>query len=359
VQRAAVLGLGRVSDPAAFDRLLLLLQRGRPLVRAAAARSLALQARGGTPEAQERQRQVVPALQKALDDPSLEVVVEAAEDLGALGALEAGPVLTGLLHHSSEHVRQTAAQALERVAEATVLDGLLAGLDDQSVTVRFTLVGALGHAAGNGATLTEEQRKRLLARLEGLLLRDPDPSVRSRAANVLGECGSAAQLPLLWRCVLASEDGRVQAKAWAALVEVIARADSLPLLNEWDRLLATAKQGPRRLQLLGDVVGRWQKRPEKKALLTPAQETLVQAQLDLGKWAAAFPLVRELLTRPGTETEMNQRLRWLLTVGELALQEGNRAEALRAAQEAQPYLARSKSLAGAFERLERQAGTKD
>jgi hypothetical protein len=87
-------------------------------VRAAAARSLAQQARGTGAEALERQRQVVPLLQKALEDPALEVVVEAAEDLGALGVPEAGPVLTVLLRHPSPPVRQTAAQALERVAEA-------------------------------------------------------------------------------------------------------------------------------------------------------------------------------------------------------------------------------------------------
>ena len=58
----------------------------------------------------------------------------------------------------------------------------------------------------------------------------------------------------------------------------------------------------------------------------------------MGKWAAAFPQVRDLLSRPGSETEMDQRLHWLLTVGEQALQEGSRAEALRAVQEAQPYL---------------------
>src|SRR5204863_2809150 len=138
----------RVPDGRAFDRLRFLLQRGPSPVRAAAARSLAQQARGNGAEAQERQRQVVPPLQKALEDPALEVVVEAAEDLGALGVPEAGPVLTALLRHPSEPVRQTAAQALERVADAGILAGLLQALDDPAVNVRFSLVGALGHAAG-------------------------------------------------------------------------------------------------------------------------------------------------------------------------------------------------------------------
>ncbi|HZY84078.1 MAG TPA: HEAT repeat domain-containing protein, partial [Gemmataceae bacterium] len=166
VQRAAVLGLGLVHDPAAAERLGSLLERGRPSVRAAAVRALARQARGGDAEAAARQKAVVPALQKALADTSLEVVVEAAEALGELGAPEAGPVLKCLLEHTSEPVRQAAAQALERVADANLLDALLGALDDPSATVRFSLVGALAHAAGDGSALGAPQRERLVAKLE-------------------------------------------------------------------------------------------------------------------------------------------------------------------------------------------------
>jgi HEAT repeat protein len=328
-------------------------------VRAAAARALALQARGGGGDPAERQRQIVPLLQKALEDPALEVVVEAAEDLGALGALEAGPVLTGLLRHHSDTVRQAAAQALERVADAAVLDRLLEALDDGSITVRFSLVGALARAAGGGAALPDAQRQRLEGRLEGLLLRDPDPGVRSRAATVLGECATPALLPTLWRCVQAGEDGRVQEKAWAALLEVLARSGDPALLQEWDRTLANGKHSARRLQLLAEMVGRWQKVPERAAAAAAAQALLVQAQLELGKWAAAFPQVREMLTRPASDAEVGRRLRWLLMIGEQALREGNRQEALRAVQEAQPFLARGGDLAAAFEKLQKQAEQKE
>src|SRR5262249_42557366 len=157
---------------------------------------------GSGPEALERQRQVVPLLQKALDDPSLEVVVEAAEDLGALGVPEAGPVLAVLLRHPSAPVRQAAAHAPERGADPHVRDGLLEALDASAAAVRFSLVGALGHAARDGQPLTDDQRGRLLARLEGLLVRDADPGVRSRAATVLGECGPPTVLPTLWQRVL-------------------------------------------------------------------------------------------------------------------------------------------------------------
>jgi HEAT repeat protein len=359
VQRAAVLALGKVTEPAAFDRLLALLREGRPPVRAAAARALTALARSPEPESQARRQDVVPALQKALDDPAVEVVVEAAEDLGALGALEAGSVLTSLLRHPSEAVRQAAAQALERGAGAAILDALLKALDDPSTTVRFSLVGALGRAADDREPLTAEQRQRLWARLEDVLLHDADPGVRSRAATVLGECAPPALLGSLWKCVLAGEDVRVQEKAWAAFVEVLDRAASPELLHEWEKNLLAAQRPVRRLQLLAALVPRWQKRPETRAAALPVQETLVKAQLERGKWAAAFPQVRELLARPGTEAEVAQRLRWLLSVGEQALQDGNRAEARRAAQEAKPYLDPGDAVAEAFERLEKQAGKKE
>jgi len=97
----------------------------------------------------------------ALDDSR---VIRAVEEY--LASLEAGPVLTSLLRHRSEYVRQAAAQALERVAEPSILEGLLGALNDPSVAVRFSLVGALGRAAGDGRSLSEESKKRLLVRLE-------------------------------------------------------------------------------------------------------------------------------------------------------------------------------------------------
>ncbi len=359
VQRSAVLALGRVPDPRAFERLMVVLRRGPAPVRSAAARSLAQQSRGTGSEALAHKKQVVPALQKALEDPSLEVVVEAAEDLGFLGAPEAGPVLIGLLRHPSEPVRQTAALALERVADQSVLDALLDLPDDAAVTVRFSLVGALGRAAGDGRALTEVQRTKLLARLEGQLQRDADPGVRSRAATVLGECGTPADLPTLWRRVLAAEDSRVQDKAWTAFLEIVVRSASMDVLGEWDRVLSETSQPSRRLQLLSEVCNRWPKREETRMLAGPVTETLVQVQLEQSKWTAAFPLVRELLNRPGNDAEKEKRLRWLLLVGEQALKDGNRAEALRAAQEAQNFLPHGKGLTGAFERLEQQARQQD
>jgi hypothetical protein len=241
------------------------------------------------------------------------------------------------------------------MAEAPVLEGLLDALTDSSVPVRFSLVGAVGHAVGDGHSLDEAQRRGLLLRLQELLEHDADPGVRSRAATVLGDCGLPSVLPALWQRALAPEDSRVQEKAWSAVVELIARTGSLDLLKEWQGRMLESKQGSRRLQLLGEVYARWQKKEGMRSLVIPALELLVQAQLEEGKWSSAFPLVRELLAKPGSEPEIEQRLRWLLSAGEQALQEGNQAEALRVAQEAQPFLSGRAALATEFARLEKRA----
>lgn len=350
VQRQAVLALGRVPQPHTFERLLDLLRTGRPGVRAAAAQAVTQQAANQTT----LRRQVVAALQKALEDPSWEVVVEAAEDLGSLGVPEAGPVLTALLHHSSDAVRQTAARALERVADVTVLDSLLAALADSAVAVRFSLVGAIGHAAGDGRTLIPAQRARLLDRLQDLLERDPDAGVRSRAATVLGQCGSADLLPVLWHRVQAAEDSRVQEKTWSAMLAIIARSRSVVVVKTWDSQIAAAHQDSRRLQMLAALVDAWKSGEDTVSFVGPVTEMLIQAQLDQGKWASALPMIRELLKRPSAASATEHRLRWLLLAGQQALRADNVAECLHIVQDAQPFLTGNPALASEFTALARQ-----
>jgi HEAT repeat protein len=355
VQRAAVLALGRVANSLARDRLRELSQQAVVPIRAAAVRGLTLQAQESGPDAETVRKQVVPLVQKALEDPALEVVAEAAEDLGVLGVTEATPVLLGLLKHPSVPVRQAAAQTLERVAEPTAFESLFAALGDPSAKVRFSLVGALGRAAGDGRRLSASQREMLISRVETLLLRDADPGVRSRAATVLGECALPSILPTLWRRVQAPEDGRVQEKAWGAMIEVLARTADFQLVQDWDRKLADANQRARRLQLLTELHARWHKRDDARALETAVEEQLVPLQLEQGRWAAAFPLVRDLLAQPGGGPDIDRRLRYLLRVGELALREGNRGEAQRAVQDAEPFVAGRDTLAGEFQRLEKHS----
>jgi HEAT repeat protein len=340
VQRGAVLALGRFNDPKSSERLRELLGASSSVVRAVATRALAVQARGTTAEARALQKQVIPLLQKALEDKSIEVVVEAAEALGALGAPEAGPVLTELLRHGAENVRQTAAQALERTADVTLIDGLVKGLDDVAGSVRFSLVGAIGKALAGPTAVPEELRKRLLTRLEKVMVSDEDVAVRARAATVLGECGGPEQLAPLWKGVQAGTEGRVQEKAWDAMLEVLGRAASLKLVESWDKELEKAKQTARRVQLWSRVYARWEQRADQREIATRALEGLVEAQIHDGKWQAAAPLGQTLLARcaEAGEAARTRCLKLLLQVAQMALKDGNKSEALRITQEVRGYL---------------------
>ena len=86
----------------------------------------------------------------------------------------------------------------------------------------------------------------------------------------------------------------------------------------------------------------------------------MQAQIDLGKWSAAGPLVQNLLSRSdGGEAVRGRCLRWLLQIAEMALKEGNRGEALRIIQDARAYLPRGDKLTDAFDKVEKQASRKN
>jgi hypothetical protein len=61
-----------------------------------------------------------------------------------------------------------------------------------------------------------------------------------------------------------------------------------------------------------------------------------------------------LLARPGSEADKERRLRWLLTVGEQALREGDRTEAMQAVRAAQGHLPRHKGLMEEFAKLEKK-----
>jgi hypothetical protein len=138
-------------------------------------------------------------------------------------------------------------------------------------------------------------------------------------------------------------------------MEMLVRFGSLDLLLQWDRLLVDAKQGQRQLQLLVEVSTHWSKRDDTKKLVPAVQELLIQAQLEQAKWMPAFPLVRGFLAAPGSDAEIDKRLRWLLLIGQMALKDGNQQEVLHVVREARPFVAHRPSLAADFDKLEKQA----
>jgi HEAT repeat protein len=353
VQRQAVLALEKVSDERAFVRLLELLQSSPEKGRAAAARSLGRYRSANSANQATLNQQAMSALQKALNDSSLLVVAEAAESLGDLGMPESAPLLAGLLRHSSERVRQAAARALELVAEPSILNELSAALEDPVASVRFNLVGAMGRV-GSLPQLNDSQKRGLLRRLEAVLVRDGDPGVRSRAATIIGDFGTATEIPILWQRVNATEDSRVQLKAWTAMIDILSRSADLALVLQWDQTLAEQNQQDRRLEMLLEIRQRWSRlnpRPDVDGV----SGALVQVYLVQRRWNLALPLARDLSKRAPTDLELQKRLRWLLVAGNQAVDEQKPQEAFQLLKDVQDLLPRARDLAADFDSLRQRA----
>lgn len=351
VQRQAVLALEkRLEDPQVLKRLLHVLETGNVLVRAAAARSLGRYR--AAPQKPEQTAQILAVLQKALRDPSLLVVAEATESIGAIGTPQAPIILAELLRHPSEGVRQAAARALEPIADERILGNLWQALADQSASVRFHIVGAVGRIGSHSA---DQVKSEIVARLQTLLVQDGDPGVRSRAASVLGELGTAADLHFLWQRCQATEDERVKTKAWTAMIDILARSANPDLIVQWDQLLANHRETARRIELLTEIRNRWQKVESLRGHLDAIQALLVQAYLAQRRWQSAGPLALELARRAPNDSELRRRLRWLLAAGYLAVEDKHPEEALAWLREAEDLLTRAGDLAFEFAVLRQRA----
>ena len=352
VRRQAVLGLGRWNDKACLNRLLLIIQSDQTAVRAAAARSLAMQAKGNDGAA--RMVLVLPALQNALSDPALEVVVEAAEDLGSLGVPAAVPLLAGLLKHKEVAVRKTAAQALERIADIAVLEELLAGLEDLDVGVRLGILGAVSRAVNQAKAIKEDDRLRLQSRMEIILLKDPDAGVRARSATLLGEFGTVSHLATLWKAAVVEGDPRIQEKSWQAFLEILSKSKNLKLINEWNVIVR--KDAPlRRVNFLVELLGKMQAATmNPKIELAPVRELLVQCGIENQKWLPAWSALRELPQALEPE-EIEKRLSLLFQIAEIALKDQAAPDVLQMVDFARPLFVGRKKLQADFEELYRKA----
>jgi HEAT repeat protein len=354
VQRQAVLTLENVDDPRAFDRLLELLQAGTSSIRTAAARSLGRFGASKTSISAEQRKRAAAALEQALNDSSLSVVASAAESIGAIQAPQAGPLLMNLLKHHDDGVRQAAALALENIATLEILSAIYLGLEDASPQVRFALVGAIGRIGGK-EKLGDVQLGDLLKRLAQVLTHDTDPGVRSRAATVIGDVGSPAELPLLWLRVRAQEDNRVQLRAWSAMLEILARAQSAPLLAQWEQTLTELNENPRRTLMFTELRDRWSKQDVPKPLLEATAGGLVRALLAERKWQQAAPLAVELTRKAGNEADRRERLRWILVACTHGLNDRQPQEVLRIIKEVEEWLPEAKELGAEFADVRRRA----
>ena len=202
---------------------------------------------------------------------------------------------------------------------------------------RAKLVGCLG-VIGEVDGLPASEQGVLLRKLEMVLTQDSDPGVRSKAAAALGKVGGAAVLTVLWQRVQGNEDARVQDNAWKALVDILHRQQSWPVLNQWERHLAAQGQGPRRWQLLLELRDRWSRTEESRANLDQVTLALIDAGLSLRKWQQVIPMCLEMIRTAQLETLREERLRLLLIAGQQAIQDGKGQELLPILKEIESYL---------------------
>lgn len=354
VQQRAVLALEKADAPEVYRRLIELLRDRSYKVRAAAARSLG-NYRGKIPLPDNLDSTLL-ALETTLLDSSPTVVAQAATSIGALRLPRSGLLLARLLKHPTEEVRLAASAALEAVASCQVYHQVLAALDDASPEARLYLVGCLG-VIGEVDGLPEPQQAQLLRKLELVLTQDIDPGVRSKAAAALGKVGGTAVLTVLWQRVQGNEDTRVQDNAWKALVEILHRQQSWPVLNQWERQLATQGQGPRRWQLLLEIRERWSRTEETRASLEQVTLALIDAGLSVRKWQQVIPLCLESIRTAAQESAREDRLRLLLIAAQQAIQDGKGQELLPMLKEIESYLPGFKELANAFDDIRRRITT--
>jgi HEAT repeat protein len=293
------------------------------------------------------------ALELSLLDSSPTVVAQAATSIGALRLPRSGLLLARLLKHPTEEVRLAASAALEAVASCQVYHQVLAALDDASPEARLYLVGCLG-MIGDVDGLPEREQAQLLRKLESVLTQDVDPGVRSKAAAALGKVGGTAMLTVLWQRVQGNEDTRVQDNAWKALVDILSRQQSWPVLNQWERALAAQGQGARRWQLLTEIRERWSRTEETRASLDLVTLAMIDAGLSVRKWQQVIPLCLESIRTAQQESAREERLRLLLIAGQQAIQDGKGQELIPVLKEIENYLPGFKELANAFDDLRRR-----
>ena len=132
--------------------------------------------------------QAVTALSQALTssrDPQLQDM--AIKSLGRMGQPAFQVLLKALgdghvAGHPRQAVRAVAAEALGKLQNAAAIEPLIQALKDVHPDVRKHAAGALIHYKDD----------RAVEALKLLLMRDPDPGVRSRAASVLQAMGITA-----------------------------------------------------------------------------------------------------------------------------------------------------------------------
>lgn len=168
VRRLAIQALGKLADPSAIPVIEAALQDPEPAVRYYA--GAALRHVNGPDSA----RKLLAAVDAWSHHPLVEIAVQTLSRLKPAPRDELARVM---LEHPNEIVRMTAARSLVFLANDSLLDTFIKGLNDSNQYVRFACTEALGQLGSNPAavqTLIEQ------------LKREGDVVVNNRAATSLG-----------------------------------------------------------------------------------------------------------------------------------------------------------------------------
>ena len=168
---------------------------------------------------------------------SAEEQCRAIVDLEEMRALEAVPVLLGLVSSRDEGVRANVAVALGKLGSCeSVTPALLSLLEDPEALVRVNAVQSLGDLR-----CTE-----CAPRLRQVLTSDPEPLVRLQAAETLGTLKDRAALPSMMSALRDPDEG-VRAQA----AEALGQLGEHVAIPELSTLLATERSPLGRASLLG------------------------------------------------------------------------------------------------------------
>ena len=126
-------------------------------------------------------------LQERLQDSRPEVVAAAAQFLGHSGNPQAVPLLTPLIRHRAEGVREAALHALAEIGGREIARPAIPPLKDESVVVRAAAAKAIGVAGDPGSTTV------LVRRLE----QEQDEGVLAELLRAIGRLGAPEALEAL------------------------------------------------------------------------------------------------------------------------------------------------------------------
>ncbi|MDZ8239416.1 MAG: HEAT repeat domain-containing protein [Nostoc sp. ChiQUE01a] len=191
--------LGKIGSEATIPRLIKLLENPDSNVRSSAVDALVKIGSEAT----------IPRLIKLIEHPDSNVRYSAADALGKIGSKAAIPGLIKLIEHPDSNVRYSVALVLGQLVSKAAIPGLIKLIEDPDSNVRLIAVLALAKI-GSEATNTGLIK----------LIEHPNSNVRLIAVDALGKIGSEAAIPGLIKLIEEDPDSNVRFHAALALSKI-------------------------------------------------------------------------------------------------------------------------------------------